>query len=338
MGEDRKRLPLDPSWSERYLGGSPEREAELLLGFAEQIRQVQERNRGGAGEPIRRGFHAKLLAGVVNARFMVSEHLREELRAGPFVPGATHPALVRLSNASGIVAADSVRDLRGIAVRVEAGGGRVHDLLLTNAPASHARDARQFMAAAEATAGGRRLAALPLLVRALGLREGLRVAAALRRAARRVSSVATDAFWSRAPFAVGPYAVRFKLQPLAPPPKKPATSREHDFLRHEFVDRLRQGDVRYHLQVLHYVDEEATPIEDGSVAWPERDPPPETVAELLIPRQDLTTGAGPEGERMVEALAFDPWNGSESIRPIGSLNRARRPVYRASARFRSQGS
>lgn len=151
MGEERRGVALNPGWRERYLGESPEKEAELLRAFAEQIQHVQERNRRRQGEPLRRAFHAKPLAGIVNARLTLA-------------------------------------------------------------------------------------------------------------------------------------------------------------------------------------------VEDGTVEWTDPHAPPETVAELVIPRQDLTRGEPREGEPRVEALAFSPWNSTEGIRPIGGLNRARKPVYQASARFRSRGS
>jgi len=333
------RATLIPSWSERYLGGSEAREADLLRAYAAQIQRVQRRNRRG-DEQIRRGFHAKLLAGIATARFVVAENVRPELRVGLILPGASYPAMVRYSSASGVAASRSIKDLRGIAIRVQTGGergDRVQDFLLSDTPTSHARDARQFMAAADAMAGGRRLTALPGLIGKLGPWEGVRVLRALRHAsAQLIDSVATVPFFSRAPFAIGPYAVKFKLQPVAPPAERVGRL-GHDELRRDLIERLRREAVRYELQVQHYVDDRTTPIEDGTVEWPEPGRP-ETLAELVIPRQDLASAEGQEGERLVEALEFSPWRTDGTIRPIGGLNRARKPVYEASARLRSGGS
>jgi hypothetical protein len=309
--------------------------------FMEQIRLVQERNRRSERDPIRRAFHAKLLAGVVDARFEVVEGLRPELHTQHFVPGASLPATVRFSNASGIPGPDDAADLRGIAIRVRTGEGEAYaqDFLLTNAPASHARDARQFMAAAVAMAGGRRLLAVPALIRRLGLREAIRMLRALQGASSRpVASLATERFWSRAAFAVGPYAVKFVLHPRATEAVTEGAAPARGSLREEFVRRLQREDVRFGLQVQHFVDERTTPIEDGTVEWLEADAPPEPMADLVIPQQDLTTGEGPANEQLVDALAFSPWNASEGIRPIGSLNRARKLVYEASASLRTPGS
>lgn len=343
IGEEGGTVALNPGWSERYLGGGPDQEAALIRVFTEEIRRVQERNRRSEREPIRRAFHAKILVGVVNARFEVAQGLRPELHTPHFVPGASLPVVVRLSNASGILGQDDGADLRGIAVRVLTGEGGTdadaQDFLLTNAPASHARDARQFMAAAVAMAGGRRLLAIPALIRQLGLREAIRMLRALRAASSRpVASLATERFWSRAPFAIGPYAVKFTLHPRASDSDAEGAVATRVSLRDEFVRRLQRGEVRFALQVQHFVDERTTPIEDGTVEWLEADSPPETFADLVIPQQDLTTGDGQSSERLVDALAFSPWNASEGIRPIGSLNRARRLVYAASASLRIPGS
>jgi hypothetical protein len=323
------------AWAESYLGGSPEREEELIRSFAEQIHKVQRRNRKQGGEPILRAFHAKLLAGIGDARVEISRNLRPELRTAMLDPGATYPTVVRFSSASGMIQPDDADDLRGIAVRILLDQGEPQDLLMTNAPASHARDARQFMVTSLAMAGGRRLGAIPRLALALGPWEALRILRALRRASsRHVQSLATETFWSRAPFVIGPYAVKLILRPEAHPGAGPGT-RGRDRLRAEFVERLRRDDVRYLLQVQRFVDGRRTPIEDGTVEWTEADAPPETIAEVILPSQDLKAGDAAKRERSIDELAFSPWNAGGGLYPIGGLNRARRLVYPASARLRA---
>src|SRR5205814_10620856 len=78
--------------------------------------------------------------------------ISEDLQIGIFQPSATYQATVRFSSASGAIQPDVTPDLRGVALRVVTDQGNFHDFLMTDAPASHARDARQFMVAAEAMA------------------------------------------------------------------------------------------------------------------------------------------------------------------------------------------
>ena len=320
-------------WSERFLGGSPEAEADRLKAFAEQIVAIQDRNlRSNGGSEIRRGFHAKQVAGLDGARFVVATDVPAELRCPLLEPGAEHPATVRLSNGSGLVQKDSEPDLRGIGVRVHLPAGP-QDLLFTNTPASHARDAAQFMAAAEAMAGGRKVRAFAGLVKRVGTREALRITGFFNDATGRgVTSMAEESFWSRVPFAIGDRAVRLKLEATAEPDPD-AQMPESDGLHAELATRLGAGEVRWRLRVLPFVDEATTPIEDGAVPWPEDRAV--TVAELVLPPTDLGSPENVAAAARIDALYLNPWNEAGGLHPIGSLNRARKPVYEASANHRT---
>lgn len=68
------------------------------------------------------------------------------------------------------------------------------------------------------------------------------------------------------------------------------------------------------------------PIEDYSIAWSETRSVPVRVGRLLIPAQSI----GESFDRQ-EDLRFSPWNTTYDLRPLGSLNRARRVIYEFSA-------
>jgi len=59
------------------------------------------------------------------------------------------------------------------------------------------------------------------------------------------------------------------------------------------------------------------------------------VATLSIAAQDATSS-----ERMAQAerMVMSPWHALEAHRPLGSLNRARLPTYRASSEARAQAN
>ena len=136
---------------------------------------------------------------TADPEFRVSPQLPEELRVGYLQPGATYRATVRLSNAAGVVQSDTSRDLRGAAVRVHVSQTEVHDLLMTNGPVSHARNAPQFIAFARAMAGSKLLLPFRLLF-GIGPLETVRIFRTIGPAASRpVTSLATERFWSRAP-------------------------------------------------------------------------------------------------------------------------------------------
>src|SRR5262249_42870448 len=159
-------------------------------------------------------------------------------------------------------------DLRGIAVRLHLDDGGVQDFLMTDAPLSHARDARQFMVAAKALAHGSRALTLLELLRGLGVAETARMLLALARGARVVASLTTEQYFSRGPFTLGPYAAKLRLQPEArvrPGCLAPRGRSGDDFLREDLAERLREGPVRWDLQIQRYVDLQSTPLEDGTV-------------------------------------------------------------------------
>ena len=138
-----------PAWTEQYVGGSPDRERVAFEALATEIMRVQLKNRKaarahGVRHGVDRAFHAKTTFAVDDAE-LVFHHLPPDLEVGFARSGAVYPALVRFSNAAGTVRPDADKDLRGVALRVTTPTGEQHDLLATNFPVSHARDARQFV-------------------------------------------------------------------------------------------------------------------------------------------------------------------------------------------------
>ena len=335
MRDSDDRTGAGTNWQETYVGGSQRAEAAQITRFVYDVGRVQSdlRKRSGAAG-FRRAFHAKMHAGVTNAEFRIAEDLPEHLRIGLFQPDAVYRATVRLSNAAGVIQPDDERDMRGLAMRVHTAPGEGHDFLATNAPASHARDARQFMIVAKAMAGSR-LLMLPRLLFGLGPRETVRMIRTLRSdASQQVDSMATTRFWSRAPYAFGPYAVKFSFDP--PTAVEPGRWGAGDgYLREDLINRLKVGDVAYDFRIQVYVDPKRTPIEDGVVEWLESDAPPRTIAQLVIPQQDLEAPDPAKPEAAVNDIEFDPWNTTPEFRPLGSLNRARQRVYRASQDLRA---
>lgn len=319
-------------WREWHLGGSESAEERLLKQFADEIHALQDATARRQDGRVRRGFHAKGILCVPEALFQVAPVLPEGCAVGPFQPKATFAAQVRFSNSLGTIEPDGKSQGRGIAIRLLGDRG-VHDLLLSNSPTSHARDAGQFMALAFALSGASKLMILPRVVRRVGFWETLRMFRVLySTSSRKVPSLAAETFWSRTPYSLGGRAVRFVLKPTSAA-ERPPTLRP-DYLREDLVRRLQSDSIEYELFAQLYVDERLTPLEDGSIDWREVDSPPLSLGTLVIPAQDLTSEVAQTRIRDVEQTEFNPWNVIGDVRPLGSLNRARRVVYRASAEHR----
>ena len=315
------------NWREKYLGGDEHAEGELIDTWSREIQEIQYKIRAqDHAASLRRGFHAKQHAGVDNAEFVVLDHVPDHLQVGPFQPGARYPAIVRLSNASGATQADQKGDLRGLAARVHVGPDTDVDLLATNGAVSFARDPGQFMAFAKATTGSR-LMMLPSLLGSVGLSETVRMLRiAVGDTRRTVMSLATEQYWSRGAYRFGDFAIRFTLVPMADSAPEPAKD-DPDYLRHEIVARLRVEPVSWNFMVQLFRDEETTPIEDAATRWGTE---LVNIARLTIPQQDLTQSGQAAVGDAVDSMEFNPWNTTEELRPLGSINRARLRVYEAS--------
>ncbi|QCK88334.1 catalase [Phreatobacter aquaticus] len=321
-----------PVWSETFEGGSAEAEASLFERLARDIRGIQQANRTSQAGPVLRTLHAKAVLAEPSASFTMRADLPSRFAQGAFQPGTSFATIVRLSNASGRLQDDDRRDMRGAALRLTLPGGASHDFLMTNFPVSHARNARQFVDFAKAMAGSKFLL-LPRLIAAHGLSETLRMLKNVSQAtARPVTSLALETYWSRGALLWGDAGpVRYLLRPapdaLPAETLPPAPER----LRQELLGRLSHAPIRFEFCLQPFVDEMRTPIEDGATEWLESVSPPVVVADLVLPVRPAGDGARTPGEAAIEALAFSPWNAADGLRPLGSLNRARKPVYWASA-------
>ena len=319
-------------WTEEFLYGSQRAESEFINQAVTDINTVQRTNKRKNGCPVKRGFHAKMHAGITNCQFSVAADIPAQLQVGFLQPGKQYDAMLRLSNASGVIQADTAHDLHGLAVRITDDAGAAHDFLGTSAAASHTRDAVQFMEFAKASSGSK-LLLIPRLIWAFGLRETLRMLkTASGQVKRPVVSLCMERYWSRAPYAFGDTAVKFIWAPTA---DAAMSSPGPSYLREELVERLKQGPVTFDLQVQLWVSDVLTPIEDNAIEWKESDAPPITIGRLTIPQQDLNSADALAANALVEQELFSPWNTTPEFRPLGSQNRARKWVYKSSADLRN---
>lgn len=327
-------------WTEVLLGGSQQSEDEMIRDWARRIVAVQHELAAKNGRPLR-ALHAKIVAapaatfrifsgGEINRKQLddagFPAGLPPELEAGIFAPGVRYDDVrVRLSNAAGVASSDEKRDLRGMAIRIRMSDGEAQDLLMTNMPASFARNPEQQVAVVEAGANRLRV---PALFMKFGFRESIRILRAVKRFPP-VDTLAAQPFWSRAPFCMGPYALKFKMQPHDVAPVG-SVKRTRDFLREDLRARLARDEVKYDFCVQFFSDERTTPIEDGSVEWKT---PFVTLGELAFPRQDLDSPSGQAIEAEVERWAFSPAH-KGGLTGIGSLNRCRAAIYTADQKGR----
>ena len=285
-----------------------------------------------------RALHRKQLI-ALRATLRVLEGLPAHARHGLFAQPGAFDTWVRLSNGGPHVKPDRAPDIRGLALRVNGvhgpaalGGHTDHqDFTLINHSAFAFADSRPFVDLVEAAPGG-----LPALLGwafrhfgPLGMFKQIAHMAGVQR--KPFTGYATEAFFSAAPLACGPYAVRVRLLPPAGQTKAesaPASWGE------DLATRLARGPLVWRLQLQFFVDEARTPIENASVDWPEAVAPYVTVADLVLEPQATT---GPEATAFaaaMEASVFDPWQALMAHRPLGEVMRARKVTYFESQKAR----
>ena len=332
---------MQSAWKETMAGGTPQAERAEFEQLARDIMRLQLRNAKtasahGVPHAVDRTLHAKSTLATDRAELRFLKLLPADLSHGFAQPDRAYPAVVRFSNAAGTGQSDAAHDMRGVALRVQVSPEKSHDLLMTNFPVSYARNARQFVTFVVAMTGGppAKLRGVLRLIRLFGPSETVRMLWNAWRSRRRtVRSVATQTYWSRGAMRWGPtLAVRYLLRPapgtadaLRPPKDDP------NYLSAEAARRLALGDIRFELCVQRYIGEDSTPIEDTAVRWRERVSPAEPVAVLTLAGGDLSTADALAQARLIDAMAFNPWNTTDEFRPLGNLNRARKAVYDASS-------
>jgi hypothetical protein len=286
--------------------------------------------RAGSGR-VRR-FNQGRAAGCVTAEFTVLDDLPPEHRVGLFAEPRTYSAAIRFANASS--ATDRDKDVRGMSIAVAqvpgenlTAGKTTQDFVLNSHPVMVAPDTREFMALLQAMEAGGLKRILHLVRHPAQARIGL--------AARQQPSCHLDIpYWSTTPYLFGPgRAVKYLARPCSdrtsPKPSDPTDTYLSDALR----AHLTQADACFDFLIQFQVDAERTPIEDATVEWQEQDSPFHRVGRIRIPRQSVDDPARNEA---CEASAFSPWHSLPAHRPLGSMNRARRDIYRALSELRQR--
>jgi hypothetical protein len=275
-----------------------------------------------------RALHRRQLA-ALRARLDVPGDLPEYAKQGIFAIPNRYDAWIRLSNGGFNRAPDAVPDIRGFAIKVlgvrgpgALGGEAVsQDFALINHERFSSATSDNFTKVVTTGAGTRGQILLKVLKNPGMIPELKTVTAALKAP---FSGFATQDFFSAAPIAFGPYAVRVRLVAAS----SEVNQNAKDDWAGDVYERLIDNPLVHELQVQFFTDEATTPIEDASVVWPA---PYVTVARLTIPRQK----PDPAFDEEIETAKFDPWNALTAHRPLGEVMRARKVAYFASQQNRS---
>jgi catalase len=326
-------MPPSTEWREQ-LDGDEERR---FAAFAERIAALQQKKTQKYGSG--RAFHRKQVVGL-RARFEVLSDLPPHAAQGLFAKPGSYDAQVRLSNGGADVGRDRKPDVRGFGLRVlgvtgaGALGGttRAQDFVMINRQVFGFSKPDEFIELALALFTGP-VATLRQVLRAYGLFGGIKRMGELVRSMKQpFGGFATAAFFSAAPIANGPYAVRVRLLPQGATAL--GNGKSGDDLAADMRAQLQRGPLQYLLQLQFFTDEKTTPIEDAAVDWPESSAPYVTVGRLTIPQQSFDDAAAQALAKEIDRATFDPWEALVEHRPLGGIMRARKAAYFASQKAR----
>ncbi|MEB0078150.1 catalase family protein [Pseudomonas sp. CCI3.2] len=293
-----------------------------------------------------RDAHAKA-HGCVKAEVQVLSDLSPALRQGVFAePGKTWQASMRLSNGNAFPQFDSIKDARGMAIKlmdvpgtqlVASQQGRdEQDFVMFSHPNFFVSDVAEYRQNIAAQANGQTgLAFFPSWDPSSWQIRHLFIA--LGTLAPAPDSPTQVTYYSVSPYKFGAANAKFRVAPDAQncpdyrlPPQNETLP---NFLRSALNQQLSTDRVPacFVLQIQRQDPSKFMPIEDTSIEWKESDAPFETVARVKIPAQDFDT---PELNLACDNQSFSPWFGIAEHRPIGGINRLRKAVYDAVSEYR----
>jgi catalase len=293
-----------------------------------------------------RDAHAKA-HGCVKAEVQVLSDLAPALRQGVFAePGKTWQAMMRLSNGNAYPQLDSIKDARGMALKLldvpgtqllaDQQGRSEQDFVMFSHPNFFVSDVAEYQQNIGAQADGKTLLAFfpgwdprRWQIRHLFI--------ALGTLSPAPDSPTQVTYYSVSPYKFGTANAKFRVAPdpqNCPIYNLPSQNQKlPNFLRSALNQQLSTDRVPacFVLQIQRQDADKYMPIEDTSIEWKESDAPFETVARVKIPPQDFDT---PELNLACDNQSFNPWFGVADHRPIGGINRLRKAVYEAVSDYR----
>jgi len=147
-------------------------------------------------------------------------------------------------------------------------------------------------------------------------------------------------YWTMGAVRHGDYVAKVRVAPVQSFADR-VVQREIDFdsagqvFRPALVAELRERPYEFDIQVQLSTDLVRMPVEKTTVVWPESLSPYVTVAKLRLPQQDI--GGEDNFERM-DKTSMAPWRVTEEHRPLGSIMRSRKEVYRQSSLLRHEAN
>lgn len=290
------------------------------------------------------GTHVKT-QGIVKGSMEVLEGLDSHLYQGLFKhPGAMFPIAMRYSTETTDLIDDRVPQPRGVGLKVFGAKG---PKLRKDMKDPETQDF-EFNSCAFLELGNARTCRDIIALRLLHGADGKGLDADLRKRddfkiqnARNVAPnvhLAAQRQYSQAAIRYGDHVVKYRILPTSDAQKALAdkTVGDHDkgttVHRDWLQEYFKTNDATYDFQVQFLENLDEQPVEDVRVEWDQQKYPYVTVARITLPAQE--SFAPKRVSFWEDHNRLDVWHGLVEHKPLGSINRLRKGVYKASASFR----
>jgi Dyp-type peroxidase family len=261
--------------------------------------------------------------GLVRATVEIVADLPDALRHGLFATARSFQAYIRFSNGrpTPVLPPDAAPDVRGMAIKLLGVPGvkeakdevHTHDIVLASHPVFFVPDVHAYVD----------------FLRLPSLAEKMRLYPELARSFRSFENPLTIRYFSQTPYALGPHVIKYVVEPLDPAEQPPLNltpeqiaARTPNCLREAMAAHLAARPATMMLSVQLAPDAAAEQVDDATRLWQTT---PIPIATITIPAQEFTR---PANDQLAETLSFSPWHCLHENRPLGSVNLARRRVYR----------
>ncbi len=288
-------------------------EADLAKRIGDIFERAQP-NPVQPGEGMRRPVFAKD-HGCLKGEFAVSQDLPRDLRVGVFSQRG-YPAWIRFSN-DGPPRKDSEKSARGMAIKLVGVAGKkllngeedalTQDFIMQNFPVFFSDTAHDFLDFLEGRSN-------PTTDKILAEMDKMKLENPL-----------AGQYWTPVPYRLGDRAMKYMAKPCSPPRAgEPTTS--PNYLRENLARQIAESDACFDFYVQLDRNPEETPVDRATIPWKT---PFVHAARLTIPKgQDINA---PERLTRCETLSYNGWHSLPEHEPLGSINAARKIVYKRSA-------
>lgn len=315
-------------------------EAQIAKRIGDMFEQVFHSFSPPGSKVARRPVFAKAHA-CLQAQFKIDPMLLPEQKIGVFA-AQSYPAWIRFSS-DGPYTADSRKAARGMAVKLVGVPGRkillgeedslTQDFIMENHPVFFVDTAKDFLDFTEVSLGS------DVAKQAEFDKAHPETNKILDDMDRNVLADPLDGqYWTPTPYKLGDRAIKYMVKPCVPPPppeSKPMTT--ENFLRENLVAHLQQkDDICMSFWVQFQNDPENMPIDRATVLWNDKVSEFQHFADLVIPAgQDVNRA---ERDALCERLSFNGWHSLPEHTPLGSINLARKVIYKRMADVRRKQS